>query len=95
MGLTMRGYRLGFGMKSRWSLQSKVMETSNHFGYSGVADETVMTTQAVSFYVLLDSLSQNHLRNEGFIFQDPDRVILDEARMQQTHIRSIQNHNYI
>jgi hypothetical protein len=24
---------------------------------------------------------QNHLRNEGFVFQDPDQVILDEARM--------------
>jgi hypothetical protein len=24
--------------------------------------------------------------NEGSVFQDPDRVILDETRMQQTHI---------
>jgi hypothetical protein len=28
----------------------------------------------------------NEDRNEGFVFQDSDRVILDEARMQQTHI---------
>jgi hypothetical protein len=33
---------------------------------------------------------QNHLRNEGSVFQDPDQVILDEARMQQTHIQRIQ-----
>jgi hypothetical protein len=31
----------------------------------------------------------------GSIFQDPDRVILDEARMRQTYIQSIQNHNFI
>jgi hypothetical protein len=29
------------------------------------------------------------------VFLDPDRVTLSEARMQQTHIRSIQNHNFI
>jgi hypothetical protein len=29
---------------------------------------------------------QNHLRNEGSVFQDSDRVILDKARMQQTRI---------
>jgi hypothetical protein len=40
-------------------------------------------------------LWQNHLRNEGSVFQDPDRVILDKARMQQTHIRSIENNNFI
>jgi hypothetical protein len=40
-------------------------------------------------------LWQNDLRNEGSVFQDLDQVILDEARMQQTRIRSIQNHNFI
>jgi hypothetical protein len=34
-------------------------------------------------------LWQNHLRNEGSILQDPDRVILNKARMQQTHVRII------
>jgi hypothetical protein len=33
---------------------------------------------------------QNHLRNEEFIFQDPDRVILDEARM---HAKTHTNHS--
>jgi hypothetical protein len=40
-------------------------------------------------------LWQNHLKNEGSIFQDSDRVILNKARMKQTHIRSIQNQNFI
>jgi hypothetical protein len=29
-GLTMRGYHLDLGTKSRWSLWSKVMGTSDH-----------------------------------------------------------------
>jgi hypothetical protein len=29
----------------------------------------------------LDYMWQNHLRNEGSVVQDADRVILDEARM--------------
>jgi hypothetical protein len=33
--LIMRGYPSGFGIKSGWSLRSKVMGTSNHFRYSG------------------------------------------------------------
>jgi hypothetical protein len=37
---------------------------------------------------------QNHIRNEGSIFQDPARVILNEARMQQTHIRNKQNQDF-
>jgi hypothetical protein len=40
-------------------------------------------------------MGKNHLGNEGSVFQDLDRVILDEARMQQTHKRSIQDHNFI
>jgi hypothetical protein len=33
---------------------------------------------------------QNHLRNEGSVFQDPDRVILDEARMHvNTHMKHL------
>jgi hypothetical protein len=55
MGLTMRGYRPGFGTKFRWSLWSKVMGTSDHLRYSGVAGETVMTSRVVSFYFLIDS----------------------------------------
>jgi hypothetical protein len=55
MGLMMRGYRLGFGTKSEWSLRLKVIGTSNHFRYSGVVGETAMTSWAVSFYFLLDS----------------------------------------
>jgi hypothetical protein len=55
MGLTIRGYRPGFGIKSRWSLRSKVMGTSDYFRYSGVVGETAMTSRAVSFYFLLDS----------------------------------------
>jgi hypothetical protein len=50
----MRGYRLGFGTKSRWSLRSKVMGTLDHFSYSGVAGETAMISWAMSFYFLLD-----------------------------------------
>jgi hypothetical protein len=37
----------------------------------------------------------DNLGNEGSVFQDLDRVILDEARMQQTHIRSIQTQNFL
>jgi hypothetical protein len=55
MGLTMRGYHLDFGTKSGWSLWSKVMGTSDHLRYSGVADDSAMTSQAVSFCFLLDS----------------------------------------
>jgi hypothetical protein len=55
MGLTMRGYRPGFGTMSGWSLRSKVMGTLDHLRYSGVAGETAMTSRAVSFYFLLDS----------------------------------------
>jgi hypothetical protein len=36
------------------------------------------------------SLWQNHLRNEGSVFQDPDRLILDEARMHvNTHMKHL------
>jgi hypothetical protein len=52
MGLTIRGYVPDFGMKSEWSLRSKVMWTSDHFRYSGVAGKTFMTSQAMSFYFL-------------------------------------------
>jgi hypothetical protein len=55
MGLTMRGYRPGFGTKFRWSLRSKVMETSDHLRYSGVVGETVMTSRVMSFCFRLDS----------------------------------------
>jgi hypothetical protein len=55
MGLTMRGYHPRFGMKSGWSLWSKVMGTSDHLRYSGVAGETAMPSRAGSFYFLLDS----------------------------------------
>jgi hypothetical protein len=55
MGLIMRGYHPGFGTKSGWSLRSKVMGTSDHLRYLGVAGETVITSQAVSFCFLLDS----------------------------------------
>jgi hypothetical protein len=55
MGLMIRGYRPSFGMKSGWSLQSKVIGTSDHFRYSGVAGSIVMTSRAVSFYFLLES----------------------------------------
>jgi hypothetical protein len=50
-----RGYHPNIGTKSGWSLWSKVMETSDHFMYSGVAGETAMTSRAVSFYFLFDS----------------------------------------
>jgi hypothetical protein len=55
MGLTMRGYLLGFGTKSRWSLWLKVMGISDHFSYSGVVGETTMTSRAMSFCFLIDS----------------------------------------
>jgi hypothetical protein len=55
MRITMRGYQPGFGTKSRWSLRSKVIWTSNHFRYSWMVGETAMTSQAVSFYFLLDA----------------------------------------
>jgi hypothetical protein len=45
----------GFGTMSGWSLQSKVMGTSNHLRCSRVASETVMTSRAVSFCFLFDS----------------------------------------
>jgi hypothetical protein len=47
MGLTIRGYRPSFGIKSGWSLRSKVMGTSYHFGYPGVAGETAKTSWVV------------------------------------------------
>jgi hypothetical protein len=40
MGLTIRGYHPSFGIKFGWSMRSKVMGTSNHLRYSGVAGET-------------------------------------------------------
>jgi hypothetical protein len=55
IGLIIRGYHPNIGTKSGWSLWSKVMETSDHFMYSGVAGETAMTSRAVSFYFLFDS----------------------------------------
>jgi hypothetical protein len=55
MGLTMRGYCPSFGTKSRWSLWSKAMGTSDHLRYSKVVSETAMTSRAVSFCFLLDS----------------------------------------
>jgi hypothetical protein len=42
-----------------------------------------------------EGMWHNHLRNEGSILENLDRVIVDEARMQQTHIRNIQNYNFI
>jgi hypothetical protein len=53
--LTMRGYQPDLGMKFRWSIGSKVIRTSYHFKYSGVADPTSRTSRAVSFSFLLDS----------------------------------------
>jgi hypothetical protein len=55
MGQTMRGYHVGFGTKSGWSMQSKVMGTSDHLRYSGVAGEIAMTSWVVSFCFRLDS----------------------------------------
>jgi hypothetical protein len=55
MGQTMRGYRSGFGIKSGWSLRSKVMGTSDHLRYSGMAGETAMTSRVVNFCFCLDS----------------------------------------
>jgi hypothetical protein len=55
MGLMIRGYRPDVGMKSGPSLRLTVMDTSDHFRYSGLAGPTVMTSRAVSFYFLLDS----------------------------------------
>jgi hypothetical protein len=51
----MRRYHPGFGTKSEWSLRSKVMGTSDHLRYSGVAGEIVMTSRAVNFCFRLDS----------------------------------------
>jgi hypothetical protein len=58
MGQTMRGYRPDFGTKSKWSLQSEVMGTSNNVRYSGVAGETAVTSWAVSFCFLFNSLTR-------------------------------------
>jgi hypothetical protein len=55
MGLTTGGYHPVFGTKSEWSLRSKVMGISYHLRYLGVAGETTMTSQAMSFCFLLDS----------------------------------------
>jgi hypothetical protein len=38
---------------------------------------------------------EKDLRNEGSIFKDPDQVILDEARIQQTDKWRIQNQDFI
>jgi hypothetical protein len=51
----MRGYHPNFGIMSGWSLRSKVMRTSDHLRYSGLAGETAMTSRAVSFCFRLDS----------------------------------------
>jgi hypothetical protein len=51
----MRGCCPSFDTKSGWSLWSKVIGTSDHFRYSGVAGETAMTSRAMSFYFHLDS----------------------------------------
>jgi hypothetical protein len=56
MGLMIRGYRPGFGTKTGWSLRSKLMGNSNHYRYSRVAGETVMTSRVVSFCFPLDLL---------------------------------------
>jgi hypothetical protein len=46
--------------------------------------------QLFSFTLLVKvEVWQNHLKNKEFIFQHSDRVILNEAIMQQTHIWSI------
>jgi hypothetical protein len=55
MGLTIRGYQPSFRMKSGWLLRSKVIGTSDHFRYLGVADPTTMTSRVVNFCFLLDS----------------------------------------
>jgi hypothetical protein len=55
MGQVMRGYRPVFGIKSQWSLWSKVMGTSDHFKYAGVVGETAKTSRAVSLCFLLGS----------------------------------------
>jgi hypothetical protein len=55
MGPTISGFQPSFGMKSVWSLRSKVMGTSYHFRDSGVAGAIAMTSRAVSFCFLLDS----------------------------------------
>jgi hypothetical protein len=45
----------------------------------------LLPTIGLSFFMW-----QNHLRNEGSVFQDPDRVILDEARMHvNTHTKHL------
>jgi hypothetical protein len=44
MGQTMREDYPGFGTKSGRSLRSKVMGSSDHLRYSGVAGETAMTS---------------------------------------------------
>jgi hypothetical protein len=54
-GQTLRGYYPTFGTKSEWSLRSKVMGTSDHLTYSGVAGETAMTSRAMSLCFHLDS----------------------------------------
>jgi hypothetical protein len=59
----------------------------NRFSESGILADHTIRRKSV--------LWLNHLRNEGPIFPDADRVILKEARIQQAHIRSIQNHNFI
>jgi hypothetical protein len=45
----------GIGIKSGWSQRLKVMGASDQFKYSRVADETTMTSWAMSFCFLLDS----------------------------------------
>jgi hypothetical protein len=55
MGQTMRGNCPGLGKKSVWSLRPKVMGTSDHLRYTGLAGETAMTSRAVSFCFRLKS----------------------------------------
>jgi hypothetical protein len=52
MGQTTRGYCPDFGIKSKSSLRSKVMGTTDHLRYSRVVG---LTSQAVSFCFLLGS----------------------------------------
>jgi hypothetical protein len=54
MGLTIEGYRPSFRMKFGWSLQSKVIGTSDHFRYSGMVGPIAMTFRVVSFCFLHD-----------------------------------------
>jgi hypothetical protein len=61
--------------------------------YSVVSRIWIFSSPVLSFVALLACDRTREMR--GSVFQDPYRVILDEARMRQTHIQSIQNHNFI